>query len=454
MSRLQALGFAAAVLCAGCSPGTPGGTDTGGGEASAGPGASGTGAANSGSGTASSTTGTGGATAATTGSEASTGGHGTSTGQGSSGRGTATAGTGTAAGGSSGAGSAGGAASGTGSAGRGSSGAGSAGEGSSGTGAASGSSGGSGAGEESSGTSSGGAFGTGTAGGGSGGPADAGASLAPGAVWWLMDDGEIGNITGSGPDGSYLAKAYFDHPTTYIWGALTYSSATHTMDFKAASAAGSCGQTLVGTVDPTNCASLAGYGAVLLDIEGGKTWCSAASEKQEPIAAYQAAYAQVQSFNRSCRSDAGQSPLLLIATPGTDLTSTFGGDGGCGGAGDAYHQYICLGIAGGVAAAADIYEVQAQSIENDQSEFLWFVQAAAQQARAATNDPAYPVLAGITADPSRLPSCDAGVLYADVSETIGTVEGYWLNVFGAACGTSTDGEVAAELLAMMADGGP
>ncbi|HUB09270.1 MAG TPA: hypothetical protein VMB50_19860 [Myxococcales bacterium] len=433
MSRPQALGFAAAVLCAGCSPGTPGGTDTGGGEASAGRGASGTGAANSGSGTASSTTGTGGATAATTGSEASTGGHGTST---------AAAGTGTAAGGSSGAGSAGGVASGTASAGRGSSGAGSAGEGSSGTGAASGSSGGSSsAGEVSSGTSS-------------GGPADAGASLAPGAVWWLMDDGEIGNITGSGPDGSYLAKAYFDHPTTYIWGALTYSGATHTMDFKAASAAGSCGQTLVGTVDPTNCASLAGYGAVLLDIEGGKTWCSAASEKQEPIAACQAAYAQVQSFNQSCRSDAGRSPLLLIATPGTDLTSTFGGDGGCGGASDAYHQYICLGIAGGVAAAADVYEVQAQSIENDQSEFLWFVQAAAQQARAATNDPAYPVLAGITADPSRLPSCAAGVLYADVSETIGTVEGYWLNVFGAACGTSTDGQVAAELLAMMADGGP
>lgn len=282
------------------------------------------------------------------------------------------------------------------------------------------------------------------------------ASLAPGKVWWLMNNGEIGNITHVSASAAALAKSYFDNPTTYISGAPLYSNAVHALDFKAANAPGTCGSSLVGAVDPTNCASVASnVGAIVLDVEGGSTWCSAASEKQDPISAYQTAYARVRAYNQSCRSGSGQTPILLIATPGTDLIFTIQGNGSCSGASDTYHKYICLGIAGGVAKASDIYEVQAQAIQNNEAEFEWFVKAAAQQARTQTQNPGYPVLAGITADATRLPSCDASVLYADVSNTIGTVEGYWLNVFGNPCtSTLSDGQLGAALLTMMAQGGP
>ncbi len=308
-----------------------------------------------------------------------------------------------------------------------------------------------GTGGSSGGASSSGSSGAGSSGSPDAGPTDGGLSLEPGNVAWLMNDGEIGNITKSGPDASYLAQAYFDNPTTYITGAALYSKAVQAMDFKAAVDAGSCGAALVATVDPTNCASVpANFGALTLDIEGGATWCSAPDEKQNPIAAYEAAYAQVAAFNKACRSDAGQTPLLLIGTPGTDLTSTFKGDGGCSGAGDAYHQYICLGLAGGVAAASDIYEVQAQSIQENATEFQWFVAAAAAQARAQPGRANMEVLAGLTADQSRLDPCDPTVLYTDVVDTFGTVQGYWLNVFGNQCDSGvTDGELAGALLSLM-----
>jgi hypothetical protein len=278
---------------------------------------------------------------------------------------------------------------------------------------------------------------------------DGGPSMAPGKVKWLMEAGEIGDIINAGAQGSALAKAYFDNPETYIWGTTSYSQAVPTMDFKTVSAPGTCdggsGNELAATL--ASCSNVPStLQAVTLDLEH---WCdSAPSEQVDPIGTYQSAYQAVKQFNTNCRAGAGQKPLLFIATPGTDLTDVYAGDGGCRSAGDGFHKYICLGLAAGFGANSDIYEPQAQACETAPAEFQWFVTQAASQARGA--NPNVVMMTGLTADPTRLPTCDPNILFQDVSNTLGIVDGYWLNVFGNPCSsTMSDGEVAAALLGLM-----
>jgi len=195
--------------------------------------------------------------------------------------------------------------------------------------------------------------------------------------------------------------------------------------------------------------------AIILDVE--KWSYTPVAEQQDPVSAYKSAYTALQKFNAKCRTNNHEKPVILIATPGTDLVTAVTDQGNCKDAiknDDQFHAYQCLNLAGGIAPYCDQYEVQAQACQTDESEYEWFVKQSAQQVQAV--NPRMPLMAGLAADPARLPTCSAEILFTDVQNTFGTVGGYWLNVIpgtdGGACPKNESvGAVAASLLNLMHD---
>ena len=240
--------------------------------------------------------------------------------------------------------------------------------------------------------------------------------------------------------GAALAEAYFDGGGTFVMGQQQpYPSAVATRSYAAFD--GGLAPILAG------CGLASEVGAVVLDLEH---WPLTPPEEQaDPVGTYRAAYAAVGAFNGDCRD--GGSALRLIATPATDLVAVLAPDAGPG---QKYQAFLDLGLARDIAAACDILEVQAQGSEMSPAVFVSFVQEAAAQAQVG--HPGLPVFAGLSTNPTGT-RADAGTLFGDILQTLGTVQGCWLNVPGQSAACPTCGvpqpDVAIDLLQLLEDHG-
>ena len=99
-----------------------------------------------------------------------------------------------------------------------------------------------------------------------------------------------------------------------------------------------------------------------------------------------------------------------------------------------WQKFLSLHLAGRLARAADVIEVQAQSLERDTVAYASFVRTATSQATAA--NPGIAMLAGLSTNPPGAP-VDGQHLAAAIQATRSAVAGYWLNIPspGARCPT-------------------
>jgi hypothetical protein len=121
--------------------------------------------------------------------------------------------------------------------------------------------------------------------------------------------------------------------------------------------------------------------------------------------------------------------LRLIVAPALNLTTVLA-PGGM----PRWRAFLDLQLAGQLAKAADIVELQAQSLERDTAAYAAFVRAAASQADAA--HPGITVLAGLSTNPPGT-AVDTQHLTSAIHATRSVVSGYWLNIpgQGARCPT-------------------
>jgi hypothetical protein len=112
--------------------------------------------------------------------------------------------------------------------------------------------------------------------------------------------------------------------------------------------------------------------------------------------------------------------LRLIVAPALSLTNVL-----APGKAPRWRRFLDLGLAAALAPAADVIELQAQSLERDTASYAAFVRAAAEQARAA--NPRVVVLAGLSTNPPGAP-VHGRHLAAAVQATRELVDGYWLNI--------------------------
>ncbi|HEY9242852.1 MAG TPA: hypothetical protein VIP48_12760 [Streptosporangiaceae bacterium] len=113
--------------------------------------------------------------------------------------------------------------------------------------------------------------------------------------------------------------------------------------------------------------------------------------------------------------------LRLFVAPALNLTTLRPGSG------PRWQQFLRLGLAGAMAKAADVIELQAQSLERDTGSYAAFVHEAARQARAA--NPRVTILAGLSTNPPGA-EVTSQQLTAAIRATSGVVSGYWLNIPG------------------------
>ena len=274
-------------------------------------------------------------------------------------------------------------------------------------------------------------------------PRDGRAQPAPGRVSWILDSNFPTEVETSGvADAGALAVAYFNTPNTFMSAPAgpSFGRVTQTPHFYAVGDGGTSTQTPLSVALDLGCQGLSpDAGALIYDNESW-SWTPGA-ESQDPVAAYAQASQLVHIFNAKCRPG---NPVLFIGTPASDLGLTAD-------AGDEFHGFIALGYAGGIAPSVDILEIQSQGVENDSSEFLWYLNSAAAQARAA--NPQVRLMAGLALHPQRLPSCEPSIIIADVQASFGLYEGYWLNVQGTACnGSITQAQIGADLLRALGGG--
>lgn len=190
-----------------------------------------------------------------------------------------------------------------------------------------------------------------------------------------------------------------------------------------------------------NAASLKGFrrtmespvSAVVLDVEN---WpMTPLAEKQHPVATYAKA-ARIAAAHHK----------MLIATPAMDLVRAVDPSS----RDPLYRRFLELRLAARIAPYVDVYEIQAQGIENNPRRYLSLVRAMARQVRSF--HPQARILAGLSTGPSGKKT-DARTLYRDVEETRSIVSGYWLNIPGRSqwcprC-TTPQPEIAVRLLRML-----
>lgn len=151
-------------------------------------------------------------------------------------------------------------------------------------------------------------------------------------------------------------------------------------------------------------------GAVLYDAE---SWSYTPPAEQADPARYYAAAAEL----------AHAHGLRLIAAPGLDLVLSR-----CGrSCGPRAAAYVRERIAAGAARFADVYEIQAQSLERDPAGYAALIAAVGAQARAA--HPQVVLVAGLSTNPPGTPVAAAQLVSA-MAATRSTVAGYWLNIPG------------------------
>ena len=122
--------------------------------------------------------------------------------------------------------------------------------------------------------------------------------------------------------------------------------------------------------------------------------------------------------------------LRLIVAPALNLTTVLDPAGQQ----PRWQEFLSLHLAGRLARAADVVEVQAQSLERDTVVYASFVRTATSQATAA--NPGIAMLAGLSTNPPGAP-VDGQHLAAAIQATRSAVAGYWLNIPspGARCPT-------------------
>lgn len=151
----------------------------------------------------------------------------------------------------------------------------------------------------------------------------------------------------------------------------------------------------------------AGISLVVLDLE---TWSATPQAEQRSPARYY----------RMAGGLTDRHGIALVATPSPNLVVARirGGRG-------VYATYLQSGLIGRVAAAADVFEVQAQGLERKSAAYVQFVRAAAAQARKA--NPHIVVIAGLSTNPGGR-ATPARQLYRDVVAARPYVDGFWLNI--------------------------
>jgi hypothetical protein len=174
-----------------------------------------------------------------------------------------------------------------------------------------------------------------------------------------------------------------------------------------------------------------------------ESWSLTPPAEQEDPGDYMAAFVQL----------AHENGYKAILTPAMDLTT----DMSCYDPYDpswANYLYDCDIPALASEAEPDIFEIQAQSTEDNTSGasycgcYQWIVQQAAYD--AGNYNDREEIFAGLSSDHDGNVSTGSN-LYSDVVNTLGAVDGYWLNapVAGTACPACTPGgapQVAAQLL--------
>ena len=157
---------------------------------------------------------------------------------------------------------------------------------------------------------------------------------------------------------------------------------------------------LAGSLEP-------GVGAVLYDNEA---WQFTPENEQRDPATYMRLAAEAVHAKR----------LLFVTAPAVDLMRVL-----APGPEKRYDAYLRLNIAAAAARYADVYDIQAQGSIAGLPRYSSFVEAAAQQARAA--NPKVLVLAGISTNPNGQ-HVNADQIVRAISATRGYVDGYWFNI--------------------------
>jgi hypothetical protein len=112
--------------------------------------------------------------------------------------------------------------------------------------------------------------------------------------------------------------------------------------------------------------------------------------------------------------------LLIVASPGLNLTSVLRP-----GVTRRAAAYLELHLAAQAAEAADVVNIQAQSLERSPQAYVDFVKSAAAQARRAK--PGVRVLAGISSNPTG-PQVTEAQLERAIVGVRPYVDGYWMNI--------------------------
>jgi len=173
---------------------------------------------------------------------------------------------------------------------------------------------------------------------------------------------------------------------------------------------------------------VAGERAIMYDNEN---WSSTPAGEQQDPALYE---------KRAANLVHGAG-LLFVSAPALDLVRVI--DPGCS---PFWQCYLKLGLAAGGARYADIFDIQAQSLENDTANYADFVGLAAAQARRA--NPKVVVLAGLSTDPDGDATTERAILAA-IAATRNIVQGYWFNIPATSvqCPSCTyDPELAIEVI--------
>ena len=176
------------------------------------------------------------------------------------------------------------------------------------------------------------------------------------------------------------------------WHAIPIRSFASYAELKSAVAAGSLGP---------------GVGGVLYDSE---VWEFTPDNEQRDPATYMRLAAEAVHAKR----------LLFLTSPAVNLTKVL-----APGPEKRYDAYLRLNIAAAAARYADVYDIQAQGSEVGVPRYSSFVQAAAQQARAA--NPKIIVLAGISTNPNGQHVTSDQIVRA-ITATRNSVDGYWFNI--------------------------
>jgi hypothetical protein len=124
--------------------------------------------------------------------------------------------------------------------------------------------------------------------------------------------------------------------------------------------------------------------------------------------------------------------LQYVAAPGADLAGYLNAGSGI----SQTDSFLKLDMASDAARYADVLDIQAQSIQNNEQSYAAFVDAAAAQARAA--NPNIKIVSGLSTNPHGLTS-SATQMVSDAQAVSSQVQGFWLNDpgRGSSCPTCT-----------------